>query len=201
MKVRIALTLDINADAWMAEYGTPKTEIRTDVRDHVTQSVLSHFEELGVLADSTEDSSEEPAADYGQCGEPNPDSTENLLCHRDAGHGGNHMDHDFNEWASEAPETATSTTAQSTSRCESVNEYSRCALDLGHRGSHVDVEASSSWMGCDETTFTSTWRCESLHTPDQGWWGPEEQIRCVLSAGHRGVHADRGCTWSDQMAD
>lgn len=53
MKVRVAITLDIDSAAWQEEYGIQTdAEIRQDVKLHATLSLLAHYENLGLLAES-----------------------------------------------------------------------------------------------------------------------------------------------------
>lgn len=49
MKVRVTFTVDIDPDAWEAEYGVPRAELREDVNSHIEGSVLAHFDSLGLL--------------------------------------------------------------------------------------------------------------------------------------------------------
>lgn len=51
MKVRISFTVDVDAAAWSVEYGTGTTaeDVRADVRQHAEDSVVSHFDSMGVL--------------------------------------------------------------------------------------------------------------------------------------------------------
>ena len=53
VKVRVTLDLPIDADAWAKEYGTDPwaASVRADVREHIRQSVWSHLESLGLLAE------------------------------------------------------------------------------------------------------------------------------------------------------
>jgi hypothetical protein len=39
MKIRIELTVEVDADAWMLNYGTPASEIREDVRAYVREAI------------------------------------------------------------------------------------------------------------------------------------------------------------------
>lgn len=49
MKVRIDFTIDINPNAWIDEYGTEPSEIRSDVQRHVQNSSVAQLESLGML--------------------------------------------------------------------------------------------------------------------------------------------------------
>ncbi|MEB3023465.1 MULTISPECIES: hypothetical protein [Mycolicibacter] len=50
MKVRIDFTVDINEEAWAAEYGTADTaETRSDVQQHAKNMITGHFDSIGVL--------------------------------------------------------------------------------------------------------------------------------------------------------
>lgn len=35
MKVRVIMTLDVNVEGWMVDYGIPKSEVREDVVSYV----------------------------------------------------------------------------------------------------------------------------------------------------------------------
>jgi 6-pyruvoyl-tetrahydropterin synthase len=35
MKVKISVTLEVNVEGWMMDYGIPKSEVREDVREYV----------------------------------------------------------------------------------------------------------------------------------------------------------------------
>ena len=50
-KVRIPLTVDIDVDAWVEEYGAGSmAEIREDVRRHIENMVRAQLDSLGVSA-------------------------------------------------------------------------------------------------------------------------------------------------------
>jgi hypothetical protein len=59
MKIKVIVGLDIDADAWMDEYGIERSEVRSDVIEHVGQSIRAHLSSLGLL---TEKESDESAA-------------------------------------------------------------------------------------------------------------------------------------------
>lgn len=51
LKVNIPLSVEIDIDAWIEEYGTNSAaEIRGDVKEHIRQMVLGQLDSLGVLA-------------------------------------------------------------------------------------------------------------------------------------------------------
>lgn len=50
VKVRIAITLDVDPDAWTKEFGTAPADVRADVKYHVEMNTLAHFGERGLLA-------------------------------------------------------------------------------------------------------------------------------------------------------
>ena len=54
MKVKIEFTVDIDQEAWELNYGTPRSQIRDDVRSYVEHGVNTQFEGLGVLAERGE---------------------------------------------------------------------------------------------------------------------------------------------------
>lgn len=39
MRVRVTLTVDVDPDAWEMTYGTPRFELREDVREYVREHV------------------------------------------------------------------------------------------------------------------------------------------------------------------
>lgn len=39
MKVKLTITVEVDAEAWMTEYGINKTELRDDVRAYITTAV------------------------------------------------------------------------------------------------------------------------------------------------------------------
>jgi hypothetical protein len=49
MKVRVTLTIPIDADSWQASYGTAPEDIREDVKDYVDSIVHEHLGSLGLL--------------------------------------------------------------------------------------------------------------------------------------------------------
>lgn len=53
MKIKVTVTVDVDAEAWMEEYGIPKREVRQDVCSAISASVAdsyagSFFREVGV---------------------------------------------------------------------------------------------------------------------------------------------------------
>lgn len=51
IKVRVPITVEIDADAWHANYGTETVaEVREDVRRYVTDAVAQHLDSVGVSA-------------------------------------------------------------------------------------------------------------------------------------------------------
>lgn len=53
MKVKIEFTLDVDVEAWDANYftGTVPADVREDVRTYVFHGVMEQLRELGVLAE------------------------------------------------------------------------------------------------------------------------------------------------------
>lgn len=49
-RVEVAITLDIDEDAWLLEYGCAPADLEGDVEDHAVNTVVSHFRGLGLLA-------------------------------------------------------------------------------------------------------------------------------------------------------
>ncbi len=49
MKVRVTVTLDVDADAWATEYGLNLEDVRADVKEHAAHSLTGHFAALGLL--------------------------------------------------------------------------------------------------------------------------------------------------------
>ena len=49
MKIKVTLTVDVDPAAWADEYGTRLSEVREDVKRHAANSLLAHFESVGVL--------------------------------------------------------------------------------------------------------------------------------------------------------
>lgn len=55
MNVRVkAFTLDINVEAWMANYGVDKSEVRADVQTYVENGIRDHLAALGLLIETGE---------------------------------------------------------------------------------------------------------------------------------------------------
>jgi hypothetical protein len=51
LKVRVPVTVEIDVDAWAAEYGSGSaTEIRADIRRHIESMVAAQLDSLGVSA-------------------------------------------------------------------------------------------------------------------------------------------------------
>lgn len=49
MRVQVKVTLDIDVDAWMLEYGCDRDEVRRDVQQHTAESIRQHLDALGLL--------------------------------------------------------------------------------------------------------------------------------------------------------
>lgn len=47
MKVRITITVDVDADTWAFEYGVDRKDVRADVKDYIGHLIVGsrHFEE------------------------------------------------------------------------------------------------------------------------------------------------------------
>ncbi len=54
MKIKIDFTVDVDPDAWELNYGTPRSEIRDNVKDYVLNIVLGQLDVVGVLAEGGE---------------------------------------------------------------------------------------------------------------------------------------------------
>lgn len=54
MKIRVVVTVDVDTDAWAAEYGMDKDDVRDDVKAYVTALVNDSFPvESGLIKDVT----------------------------------------------------------------------------------------------------------------------------------------------------
>lgn len=56
MKVAVAFTVDIDPEAWEANYGidaNDRSALRLDVRRYVENGVADHLRELGLLIEAT----------------------------------------------------------------------------------------------------------------------------------------------------
>jgi hypothetical protein len=49
MKVRIDLTVDIDVDAWMLNYGVEKEDVRADVQESAASMVVQQLDGLELL--------------------------------------------------------------------------------------------------------------------------------------------------------
>ena len=49
MKVKVSFTIEIDADAWELNYGTPRQDIREDVKNYAESAVIEQFAAVGVL--------------------------------------------------------------------------------------------------------------------------------------------------------
>jgi hypothetical protein len=49
MKVSVKVTVDVDVDAWQREYGIDRSEVREDVHDLVSEAILQHLDNLGLL--------------------------------------------------------------------------------------------------------------------------------------------------------
>jgi hypothetical protein len=49
VKVRVALTVDIDTEAWEADFGVERTELRADVQEYVHHMVQDQLRQLGLL--------------------------------------------------------------------------------------------------------------------------------------------------------
>jgi hypothetical protein len=49
VKVTVKFTVEIDADAWAAEYGLMRSDVRADVLDLVENATLDHLAGLGLL--------------------------------------------------------------------------------------------------------------------------------------------------------
>jgi hypothetical protein len=57
MKIKVTLSLDIDADAWRTEYDIPAgaKALRNDVRTHVTHFVTDHLRDLDLFLPEDDD--------------------------------------------------------------------------------------------------------------------------------------------------
>lgn len=51
MKIRIAVTLDIDPDAWVTEFGVEREDVRADVQEYFKNIVYGQAASVSVLAD------------------------------------------------------------------------------------------------------------------------------------------------------
>jgi hypothetical protein len=52
MKVSVKVTVDVDPEAWAAEYGIARSEVREDVHDLVSEAIHQHLLNLGLLMPS-----------------------------------------------------------------------------------------------------------------------------------------------------
>jgi hypothetical protein len=46
--IRVSLSVDVDEESWSIDYSMPKSNVRADVRDQLTQMVDSYLRELGL---------------------------------------------------------------------------------------------------------------------------------------------------------
>jgi len=51
MKIKIEMTVDIDVDSWVLNYGTELNDVRDDVKGYVKNIVLGQLEVIDVLAE------------------------------------------------------------------------------------------------------------------------------------------------------
>ena len=51
MKVKVSVTVDVDVEAWMREYGLMRGDVRADVIEVVHQTVHEHLASLGLLTE------------------------------------------------------------------------------------------------------------------------------------------------------
>lgn len=49
MKVSVKVTVDVDVEAWMREYGIARSEVRQDAHDLVSEAITQHLDNLGLL--------------------------------------------------------------------------------------------------------------------------------------------------------
>ena len=49
MKIKVTLTVDIDPEAWVANYGCEKSEVREDVKVYIAETVSGQLDLVGVL--------------------------------------------------------------------------------------------------------------------------------------------------------
>lgn len=49
-KVRVAVVVEVDVDAWMNEYGVDRADVPADVRRYVQDGITAHLDSLGLLA-------------------------------------------------------------------------------------------------------------------------------------------------------
>jgi hypothetical protein len=52
MKVRVSFTVEVDPEAWMANYGVERDQVRDDVRVYVENGMRDQLESVGVLVRS-----------------------------------------------------------------------------------------------------------------------------------------------------
>lgn len=52
MKVSVKVTVDVDVDSWMREYGIARSEVRQDAHDLVSEAIRQHLDNLGLLTQS-----------------------------------------------------------------------------------------------------------------------------------------------------
>lgn len=51
VKIKAVVTVDINPDAWMLEYGIERIEdVRADVIKYIADGVIAHMDQMGMSA-------------------------------------------------------------------------------------------------------------------------------------------------------
>lgn len=48
VKVRVSFTVEVDAAAWIEEYGCERSQVREDVRLYIEQAFLAQLDELGL---------------------------------------------------------------------------------------------------------------------------------------------------------
>jgi len=49
VKVRVVLTVDVDVEAWMLDYGVAREQVRADVQQYMRDAVVAHMGEMGHL--------------------------------------------------------------------------------------------------------------------------------------------------------
>jgi hypothetical protein len=48
VKVKVEVTIDVNAEAWATEFWVEKSEVRADVKEYYAAFVVAHLENSGL---------------------------------------------------------------------------------------------------------------------------------------------------------
>jgi len=59
MKIKVCITLDVDPDAWMSDFGIDRDEVRDDVRAYFTYTCEEQLERIGCAMNSNEGTNHE----------------------------------------------------------------------------------------------------------------------------------------------